>query len=47
MKCECDKFLHEPGKDRCPNEPEHVEGVVTSPALCVRCLWYCWNDEEL
>ncbi len=46
MNCECDRFLHEPPKPPCTNPPEAIEGLIVSPALCTRCLWYCWNDEE-
>jgi hypothetical protein len=46
VNCECTKFLHEPGKPPCENEAHQPNGVVSSPALCIRCLYYCWNDEE-
>jgi hypothetical protein len=42
--CECDRFLHV--ESACPNEPADHGTVVSSPALCVRCMFYCWNDDD-
>jgi hypothetical protein len=43
--CECDKYIHE--HTPCTREYETAEGgVISSPALCIPCLFVCWNDDE-
>lgn len=42
MRCECDRFKHE--HEPCPFDAVGVQ-VVSSPALCIGCLFYCWADD--
>lgn len=43
-QCECDQFKH---KDRlCDFPAEDHSPVVSSPALCTACLFYCYADED-
>jgi hypothetical protein len=42
-QCECDRFKHEDTPCTFPAE-DHGD-VISSPALCTACLFYCWADE--
>lgn len=42
--CECDRYTHE--NTPCVREPADHGGVIASPALCIPCLFVCWNDDD-
>lgn len=41
--CECDRFKHK--HEPCPFPAQDNSPVVSSPALCTACLFYCWADD--
>lgn len=43
-KCECDRFKH--SVEPCSLPPQDNSPVVSSPALCTACLFYCWADDD-
>lgn len=42
--CECDQDVH--ADTPCVREPDDQGTVRSSPALCIPCLFMCWNDDE-
>ena len=44
MPCECRRFKHV--SEPCSQQAEDHGSVISSPALCTMCLFYCYADEE-
>lgn len=40
--CECDRGRHQTQPCQMPAAEHGI--VITSPALCLGCLWVCWDE---